>query len=341
MQALGEEIRERAAENAAFSVRSVFIGGGTPTLLEAAQITQLMETVRVYYDLEKDAEITIEANPCTLNMEKLAAYRKGGINRISIGAQSVFDKQLQTLGRLHDAKTFFQALGDAKKAGFSNINVDLMFGLPEQTCEMWRETLRRVAEEDIPHISAYSLIIEEGTPFEKVWEQLNLPSEDDLARMYADTADILSQYGLQRYEISNYALPGKESVHNCGYWTGVRYEGFGLGASSYEGRSRFYNTKNFEEYLSGAKHPVSLRREESVLPDAERMEEFMILGLRMTKGIKEADFRERFGKDLFSVYGKVLRKHLNAGTLEAENGRIFIPEKYLFVSNSIMTDFME
>ncbi len=340
VQALKKEFAARAARRENAFLRSVFIGGGTPSILQSGKILEMMKSFFQYYQVEKDAEITIEANPCTLNLQKLEEYRQAGINRISIGCQSTKDEQLKKLGRLHTSEEFFRAVENAKRAGFSNINADLIFGLPGQTKEQWRDTLKEAAGLSLQHISAYSLIIEEGTPFYEQEKFLALPDEDTLADMYEDTASVLREFHMERYEISNYALPGFESLHNSGYWTGVSYSGFGLGASSYEGNMRFKNTELLREYLENAQNPSKIRQQEQKLSRQEEYAEFMILGLRMTKGVSQKKFEERFQKKLFEVYGPVLQKHMSYGGLILEGDRVRIPEKYLFVSNGILTDFI-
>ncbi len=337
--ALKKEIA--AADGGQYTVRSVFIGGGTPSLLCAGDIRDILSVVNDHFRMKKDAEITIEANPCTVTSEKLSIYLESGINRISLGAQSIFDPLLKLLGRLHDAQTFWHILEMVRSAGFQNINVDLMSGLPELSPEMWRETLYAAAEQtSVRHISAYSLTLEEGTPLYAQQNSLCFPSEDDLAQMYADTADVLAQYGFCRYEISNYAKKGYECVHNTGYWTGVPYYGFGLGASSFTGTARYRNTEDLSFYLENVSTPERLREEFYSLDRGELASEFMILGLRMTAGISCSEFTQRFGVPAADFFPKALHRHLKMGTLVQDGDRIRIPEQYLFVSNGILADFM-
>ena len=338
VSALTREIRSQATEE--YKVRSVFLGGGTPSLLYPGAICAILDETKQMFGFLPDAEITIEANPGTLTAEKLAEYRRCGINRISLGCQSIFDDALRVLGRLHDAETFFRSLQLVKDAGFSNISVDLMSGIPLVTRGQWRETLECVAALGVPHISAYSLILEEGTPLFINQDNYAFPDEEALAEMYADTAEVLSRFGLFRYEISNYAKPGYESRHNLGYWTDVPYLGFGLGASSYRDGKRWRNTAELSRYLDAAGSGLPCREDVRQLTPEEMQAECMMLGLRLTEGVSLSDFARRFGRELTEVYAGPLRKHLRMGTLVLENGHLRIPAQYLFVSNQILSDFV-
>ena len=321
-----------------YEVISVFFGGGTPSLLEAEQIRELLFCLKKKFLFSPDAEITIEANPGTLTKEKLEIYRNAGINRLSLGLQSADNRELRELGRIHTYEEFLERFFLARKAGFDNINVDLMFAVPKQTCEGWEHTLRTVAELKPEHISAYSLIIEEGTPFSE--RDLNLPDEETEYRMYEDTAKILGQYGYHQYEISNYAEPGRECRHNTGYWRRTEYLGLGLGASSLYQDVRFSNTSDMEEYLREDSCPDKIRRELHRLTEKEKMEEFMFLGLRMTEGIRAEDFAGCFGISLDEVYGEILRKYESGGFLEQQDGFWRFTRSGIHVSNTILAEFL-
>ena len=285
-----------------------------------------------------DAEITIEANPGTLYKEKLQEYLEHGINRLSLGLQSPQNRELKILGRIHTWEEFLESFFMAEEAGFTNINIDLMSAIPEQTYEAWEKNLRTVAELPPEHISAYSLIVEEGTPF---WErELKLPDEDTEYRMYEDTAAILGEYGFHQYEISNYAKKGRECRHNKGYWQRPDYLGFGLGASSLLNHVRFSNTDNMEEYLRNSAFPEKIRRNVEALTREDEMAEFMFLGLRMTEGVSLRGFKEYFGENMENIYGEVLKKHRNLGLLEQKDGRIFLTRRGIHVSNGVMADFL-
>ena len=253
IEALCDELLYIGSERCDKPLRSVFIGGGTPSVLPAEQIVRVMETVKSRFVFVPDAEVTIECNPGTLDEDKLKAYKECGINRLSLGLQSSHESELKSLGRIHTYEDFVSCIRMAEEAGFDNINVDLMSGLPGQNVSSFEETLRKVCtlSNRIKHISAYSLIVEEETPFGQMYEdgKLELPDEEEDRRMYHMTSRILKEYGFERYEISNYARPGYECIHNIGYWTGVEYFAAGLDAASFYGHCRYSDTPDMEEYL--------------------------------------------------------------------------------------------
>ena len=344
MEALLTEMRGRSAECAEYEVDTVFIGGGTPSVVKPEWIQKVMDTIREYYRLSPEAEITMEMNPGTVSSDGLKVYRKAGINRLSIGLQSANEDELFRIGRIHTFAQFQKTYREAVQAGFTNINVDVMSALPEQTVESWRRTLEAVlALEPIPqHISAYSLIVEEGTPLYDMQEQgtLILPDEDSERQMYALTEELLGQYGFRRYEISNYAGEGYECRHNCGYWRRREYLGLGTGAASLMKECRFTNGTGMEEYL---KNPLKMRGEVQELTVEEQMEEFMFLGLRMMEGVSEKTFREAFGRELMEVYGSVIRKNVQDGLLETTEGSpVFyrLTHRGIDLSNYVMSQFL-
>ena len=337
VQALLREI-DAVKEGKGRSVSSIFIGGGTPSVLDAGFIGEILNRIRNKFQIQNDAEITIEANPGTADYGKLQAYRDYGINRLSIGLQSPDDRELKILGRLHNYEQFLETYKKARKAGFDNINVDLMSAIPDQTYKGWEKNLRTVAELEPEHISAYSLIIEEGTPFAA--RQLNLPDEDTEYNMYEATARILKEYGYKQYEISNYAKRGMACRHNVGYWTRQDYLGFGLGASSLYGKERFSNTADRKKYLENSFSPELIREREPILSREDEMAEFMFLGLRMTEGVARTDFEQIFGCCIEQIYGDVLKKYESMGLLQEKNGRIFLSRAGIHVSNSVMADFL-
>ncbi len=326
---------------------TVFLGGGTPSILPGKEIGRIMDAVRAKYSVPEDAEITLEANPGTLDRKKLEDWKKAGINRLSLGLQSAENAELKALGRIHTWETFLESYRMAREAGFQNINIDLMSALPGQSAYTWRKTLQKVTELKPEHISAYSLIVEEGTPFyEKYAEDVKrrekglpcgfLPSEDEERQMYYDTEKILKAEGYRRYEISNYARDGFECRHNCGYWERKNYRGFGLGASSLIDEVRFHNTESMENYQNRA-----FGREDEEYLDAEaQMEEFMFLGLRLTQGISVNDFEKKFHTPYVSVYGKISRELEEKKLLRRENGRIFLTERGIDISNYVLSEFL-
>ena len=319
-------------------VSSIFVGGGTPSALSPSLMGDIFEKIHKSFSVAPDAEITIEANPGTLSKEKLFLYRNVGINRLSLGLQSPEAAEHKSLGRIHTYEEFLESFSLAREAGFQNINVDLMCALPDQTYEGWVRNLRKVAALHPEHISAYSLIIEEGTPFAK--RKLNLPDEDTEYRMYEDTAGILAEYGYEQYEISNYAKKDLACQHNVGYWTRKEYLGLGLGAASLWGNQRFSNTSDFSLYLNNSGFPEKIRGDRETLSLEAEMSEFMFLGLRMTKGVSKAEFLEGFGVPIESVYGKVLDKYKSVGLLEETEGRIFLTRAGIHVSNGVMAEFL-
>ena len=337
IEALLKEIR--AAEHTEdYEIVSVFIGGGTPSALKAEAIASIMSTLQEQFFFCEDAEVTIEANPGTVDLEKLTIYRNVGINRLSLGLQSTDAEELKLLGRIHSYEEFLKSYEWAREAGFSNINIDLMFAIPGQTGEAWRQHLYQVAELNPEHISAYSLIIEEGTPFAE--QNLDLPDEDTEYQMYEDTAEILERYGYRQYEISNYAKQGYMCRHNAGYWQRREYLGFGLGASSLYRGMRFSNTRRMQEYLKESRNPDQIRKDVTVLSRNERIEEFMFLGLRMTEGISEKKFEENFDVRLMDVYGDILQKYEETGFMEHIETKWRLTRKGIHVSNHILADFL-
>ena len=349
MAALFAEIGGRAKEYRDRIVTSLFIGGGTPSLLSGEQILQLMERIRGQFVLAEDAEITMEVNPGTATAQKLREFYGAGINRLSIGMQSAQAQELKTLGRIHDFEGFCQVYREAVAAGFTNINVDVMSGLPGQTLASYKDTLEKVLHlEPMPqHISAYSLIVEEGTPFADMTErgQLPLPEEDTERAMYEETIEVLEKYGFHRYEISNYARPGYECRHNVGYWVRRDYLGFGIGAASLIDNVRFQNGRDLTAYLA---HPLDCREEEQSLTTQEQMEETLFLGLRLTKGVSYDAFARQYGSSLQEVYGEVIAHNMADGLLQVtegeENGKsrrfLALTKRGLDLSNYVMAQFL-
>ena len=339
--ALKEEIKRTGDQAEDIGVRSVFIGGGTPSILEAEQITEIMTCIRNNFSIEKNAEITIESNPGTLNAEKLNCYHELGINRLSIGLQSTDDDCLRRLGRIHTFQEFEKNYEQARKSGFQNINIDLMSGLPGQSLRGYEDTLNRVTELKPEHISSYSLIIEEGTPFYKSDSVLQqLPDEDTERKMYERTKEILAQQGYERYEISNYARQGRECIHNLGYWEQVPYLGMGLGASSFYNGARFSNERNFRKYLSTPYLPFEHREDYVQVSREEQMEDTMIFGLRKMKGISVFEFEREFGTPIWEMYGSVIERYSNLGLLIQEGDVLRLTDAGIDVSNRIFEDFI-
>ena len=350
MDALIRETRERAGDYRDYRGVSVFVGGGTPSTVPENLLENMLEAVGEGFELAETAEITVEVNPGTVDRGKLRRYRQAGVNRLSIGLQSADDEELSAIGRIHTYGQFLETYYAARECGFSNINVDLMSALPGQTLGSYLGTLEKVlALKPAPeHISAYSLIVEEGTPFYEMERKgiLRIPDEECDRLMYAKTEELLGKEGYHRYEISNYAKPGYECRHNCGYWRRREYLGLGIGAASLIENRRFRNGDSLEAYLD---HPTGLREELQELTVEERMEEFMFLGLRMTEGVSVSAFQALFGESLEKVYGNVIKKNLEDGLLEyretdkwTETGgrRLALTKRGIDVSNMVMAEFL-
>ena len=341
-----EEIKAQGQNYGEYLVSSIFIGGGTPTTLSGIWILDIMNAIRENFIVETDAEVSIECNPGTLSKSKIMHIKKAGINRISFGLQSSIEEELKELGRIHTYKDFLQSYQLAREYGFTNINVDLMSGLPNQTIDSYKTTLKRVCALKPEHISAYSLIIEPDTPFfDKYGSEegsLLLPDENIDREMYALTKNILREHGYERYEISNYAKPGRECRHNIGYWTGVSYLGLGVGASSYLMNRRFHVESDYKKYMS-------VKMQQDITPlycDLEEldikanMEEFMFLGLRLTRGVSRHEFNERFGVDMFEVFDRQIKRNMMLKLMEYNSPNLRLTEKGLDLSNMVMSDFL-
>lgn len=333
VEGLCEKIRSYGEFAKAYRVVSIFVGGGTPTVLEVEQMKEIFDAVHEVFTLTEDAEITIEMNPGTVTEEKLQMYRSLGINRLSIGLQSVNDNELEALGRIHTYQEFLATYSMAREAGFENINIDLISAIPHQTVESWKSTLHTICELNPEHISAYSLIIEEGTPFyERYGEgkcEDELPSEEDERQMYHDTLEVLASYGYNRYEISNYSKPGYECRHNLGYWSRTEYLGIGIGAASLIGNERWSQGMTLNEEM-----------EVETLSRENEMEEFMFLGLRKIKGVSLAEFERVFGVSMQEVYGSVLNEMCKKSLLEIADEFVRLTEAGIDVSNYVMSEFL-
>ena len=359
-----KEIEVRSSGTGEYQVISVFFGGGTPSVLKPEYMVLLLQSLKEHFSILPEAEISMEVNPGTVTLEGLSSYKKAGVNRISIGLQSADDQELKNLGRIHTYDEFLKSYERVRKTGFDNVNVDLISAIPGQTVESWKNTLKKVTMLKPEHISAYSLIVEEGTPFyerygshvEDTEDDLTkaerhqimalppLPDEDAERTMYYMTQDFLKEQGYERYEISNYAKKGYECRHNIGYWTGISYLGLGLGASSYLDGCRFHNTSDFKEYITTNLDQEGenkiLTRDFERLTIEDRMEEYMFLGLRLTSGISAYGFISNFGQNIRSVYGKVLDSMNELGLMELKDGYYRLTPRGIDVSNYVMSQFL-
>lgn len=346
MAALNEEIQATAKDYKEYQAQTIFFGGGTPSCIAKELIGDCLLTVQTHFHVADNAEITLELNPGTASMEKLEYLKNAGVNRLSIGLQSADDNELKRLGRIHTYKDFLSTYEWARRAGFQNINVDLMSALPGQSFAAWQGTLHAVLALEPEHISAYSLILEEGTRlYDQISQYPPIPDEETDRMMYHETKQLLSEHGYIRYEISNYAKKGFESRHNQIYWQRgcdhIRdYIGFGLGASSTVENHRYRNTDKLSEYIAPCKEPDKIRRDEELLSGQELMEEFLFLGLRRMQGISISEFERTFGVRLDSIYQKVIKKWKEAGCLDEKNGFLFLTEMGIDISNAVLADFL-
>lgn len=348
VEALCTEIREYAKKYRDRTVTSVFFGGGTPSILPVELTGRIFEALRDW-SIDSEAEITVECNPGTVTKEKLMLYRTNGVNRLSFGLQSVNNDELAALGRIHTFEDFITSYEMAKDVGFNNINIDLISAIPGQSAASWEKTLRTVAELNPEHISAYSLIIEEGTPFYELYSEgackgrnakrgvLPLPDEDTEREIYSLTDRVLREYGYHRYEISNYSKEKLECRHNLGYWMGEEYLGCGLGASSYVDNMRYKNTDDIAEYLAPE---TDIHKEIEVLNKQDLISEYIILHLRLVKGLSCREFKTKFGADIHELYGNVLEKYVKAGLLLEKDGYVMLTEKGFDLSNIVMAEFV-
>ena len=324
------------AKNKKIYADTVYFGGGTPTLLPSDCICKIMEAVKDSFDLDENAEITVECNPATIGRNGLLSIKKAGINRLSIGLQSANNNELSKLGRLHTFEDFCNTFRDAREVGFDNISVDLMYGIPDQTSGSFKETLERVCKLSPDHISAYGLKIESGTDFYNNQNCLKLPDEDEEYAMYCICEDILKGYGYQRYEISNFAKEGYPSKHNLHYWMLDDYVGFGVAAHSCFKGERYGNSRNIEDFLQG-KDIVSERRS---IPLEERICEYVMLRLRLEEGVSTQEYKKLSGRDFKSDYPQVER-FIAQGFLQEKESRISFTTKGFFVSNAILSDMLD
>lgn len=338
VEALNKEILKKCKN---YKVISIFIGGGTPSYLDEKNLESLLKTINSL-TFKDNIEFTVECNPGTINEEKLSIMRKYNVNRISMGLQSTSDNLLKEIGRIHNFEEFKKNYNQARKLGFENINIDLMFGLPNQTVEDWKKTLEDVVKLNPEHISAYSLIIEEGTCFYKLYSdnKLNLPCEEDERAMYIFTKNFLREKGYHQYEISNYAKDKKECVHNKVYWKCNEYLGLGVSASSFVDEKRFKNIDDISSYIEKINKNKDITEELHVNNIKDSMEEFMFMGLRMIEGINLNEFKRRFRSDIFEVYDSVIKNNLKKGLLVLDSEKLYLSQKGIELSNYVMSDFM-
>lgn len=334
-------------------VTSIFIGGGTPSAIDAEDISDILDAVRKNYNVSDKAEITIECNPGTMDKKKAVIYRKAGINRISFGLQSTDNNELRMLGRIHTYEQFMESYKIAREAGFDNINIDLMSALPGQTMESFKAVLEKALSLGAEHISVYSLIVEEGTRLSDNIDSFPpIPSDDEDRQMYYMTKEMLSSYGYEQYEISNYAQKGYECKHNLKYWERCDYLGFGIGAASLYGGRRYTNISDIGRYMdvlaeitnaldkSYVNELLQIRTDMEKLSKEDEMSEYMFLGLRKTKGIDITDFKEEFGTDIKDIFGEAIEDNIARGLLIHDGNCLYLSKRGIDISNTVMSDFI-
>ena len=340
IDALVREMKSWREKISDYEVDTIFIGGGTPSVLSVTDMDSLFQGISDCFTRSQKTEFTVECNPGTVDEEKLSLYRQAGVNRLSFGMQSTMDEELHQLGRIHNYKQFLGSYELARRVGFDNVNVDIMSAVPKQTLMSYETTLHRVTKLAPEHISSYSLIIEEGTPFYEWYRESPPVDEDTDRRMYECTEEILSAAGYSRYEISNYAKPGRECRHNIKYWRRFEYLGLGLGASSQMGNCRFSNVRDLASYMDSVQSGEILAEEREELSSADEKAEFMYLGLRMMQGISEKEFEENFGENLMECYGEEINRCERQGLLECQGDRIFLTKRGIDVSNRVFAEFV-
>lgn len=343
VDALSKELEQLAQDEHTLPLQTVFLGGGTPSLLPPALLQQLFDSIHRYFRLDPSAEISMEANPGTVTAEKLKVMREGGVNRLSFGVQTLNEAMLKKLGRLHDAAQVYQSYRLARAAGFPSVNFDLMFGLPGQSMEMLTDSLQKLCELEPDHLSTYALKVEEGTPF-GTWHdrgQLILPSEDTDADMYEIVQTFLQQKGYEMYEISNFARPGHKCRHNLVYWRNEPYMAAGAGAHGYVNGIRYQLERVVPDYIKRASTGQRPIVDQETIAPAEQEEDTMILGLRLVEGITERRFLERHGKHLHSRFGSELNQAVQNGWIRWDKSRIRLSHEALPIANEVFLLFLE
>ncbi len=327
---------------------TVFIGGGTPTLVNEADFSHLVKTIKKHLNLTQGAEFTVEANPDTITKEKLLAYKENGVNRLSIGLQSANEKELLLLGRIHTLDKFKKSFSLARECGFDNINIDIMYGLPEQKLEDFIKTLDTVSLLNPEHISAYCLKIEENTPFGKIKDSLSLPSDEEESTMYQALYSYLDKKGYLQYEISNFSKQGYRCQHNMKYWLCMDYVGIGASAHSFVGGKRYYYSSDINEYISSVKngslprkiYDVDYTNNSHSIDQNSKIDEYIMLKLRLSDGIELTEFKNRFNIDFYD-YAKEAREFLSTGHAREYCGNYSLTPKGFFVSNYILLKLLK
>ncbi len=326
-----------------YEVDSIYIGGGTPTVLPVKRMLEIIDGIYKNFNVVPEAEFTMEANPATVNLKMLKKYRKAGVNRLSFGLQSASDAELNTLTRIHSFEDFCDSFDIAKAAGFDNINVDLMFGIPGQTKHSLGYSLEQVCDLGPKHISLYGLKIEDDTPYAAKKDSLQLPDEDTEFDMYKYAVDYLAFRGYWQYEISNFSAEGYKCRHNLKYWNCDEYIGIGPAAHSYFGNKRFSYKRSVDMFMDALEYVEAgidiIEESHDIVPE-ERMDEYIMLRLRLSQGLNVNEFKYRFNKDFGEMFEKELKLYMDNGFIQFQNGHYSFTTKGMYVSNYILSTFM-
>ncbi|MGM1020965.1 MAG: radical SAM family heme chaperone HemW [Bacillota bacterium] len=342
LYALEREMEHTVRLHPPGEIKTIFVGGGTPTTLNPKEMEYFLKSVRTYFpNWSEDIEFSMEANPGTTDFEKLTVMKEGGVNRLSFGVQAFQNELLTGIGRIHNTDDVYRSLENARKVGLDNLSIDLMFGLPNQTVEMLHESVSRALELGLPHYSIYSLKVEENTLFHTLYQknQLPLPHEDDELEMYLLLMRRMKEAGYEQYEISNFAKPGLGSKHNMTYWRNEDYYGLGAGAHGYVGRERHMNIKGINPYVEATRNGLP-RLDSFEVPAAEAMEDFLMVGLRMLEGVSKSRFEAQFGQSLEDTFTAPLGKMLNAGLIEPVEDGYRLSERGILFGNDVFAEFI-
>lgn len=337
------QMEDYSAQTKDYIVDTIFIGGGTPTVLPVKRMLEIIDGIYSNFNVSPNVEFTMEANPATVNLKMLKKYRKAGVNRLSFGLQSAIDSELESLSRIHTFDEFVDSYEMAKDAGFENINVDVMYGIPGQTRHSLGYTLEQVCDLEPKHISLYGLKIEEGTPFYNRRKKLELPDEDAEYEMYKYAIDYLSFRGYWQYEISNFSTDGYKCRHNLKYWDCQEYIGIGPAAHSYFNDRRYSYKRSVDMFMDALEYVdagIDIIEEDYVISAEERVDEYIMLRLRLAEGINVNEFKEKFDKDFGAMFEKELKLYISNGFMEFKNGHYYFTPKGMYVSNYILSSFL-
>lgn len=342
LQALDREMEMTVKNTPPGVIKTIFVGGGTPTVLKPDEMAYFLKSVRKHFPLwDENIEFSMEANPGTTDKDKLEVMKAGGVNRVSFGVQAFQNDLLSGIGRIHNVDDVYRSLENARAVGLHNLSIDLMFGLPNQTVEMLGESIRRALELGLPHYSIYSLKVEENTLFHTLFNKnkLPLPSEEDELEMYLLLMSTMEAAGYNQYEISNFAKPGMESKHNITYWRNEDYYGLGAGAHGYAKRQRHINIKGVNPYIEASRSGLP-RLDAFAISEQEAMEDFMMVGLRMRTGVSDQDFQAQFGRPMIEVFTKSLNKMLHVGLLEQDGDIYRLSKQGILFGNDVFGEFV-